>query len=666
MNLKTFLSQVDNFCNDADKSTLHLVIRELCKEISEDGREAFLKNLLSYVSRLQEETASESRGNSSNEAAGAISDNCYDKVQLSDKVQCSDEGLCSNAGLCSDKEQPRFIDKYIEEADRKERLNLSDEVNSLIEFFKDLNPENAYLDSELNENYDYYSSNYYYDEDYTDCEFEFNFTDSSEILTRVRRACSLVHKCTEYELFEDGWHLADVLMNLEIKVKGDIYHQNGEDSLSLWSLTEYGLLSSSYLKTAVNDFLSLIYFNFDAEKRIKLTLSLLLKDEYNVAIDFNSPKDFSLIDLTEYDDFLTQLIEGILKDNDLSNYKVDSYIKKIAESFSSKELLCLLAKKYLKTYPYLMKIYVLSLLKAKSNSPELLSLIINSAQELPAEYKEKAELLEYGILSARDLNQQKELEDLCLKLFSLKPCPANYLKLRYYAADYHKEDKTIRNIYERSYLENGKDNHGKDDHYFSELFINSKFTSDGYHLMRMLDGRVYEFFCSVKPKYSVENFNRTLFAKGLMLGVLLLCRNDVSNKAFDWIFPLVSKLFILNPDHNILNVLKFDLSHLYKEVPQDSIIKRWLENTSIENNYEDKLFSIIDSHVTTWIFEALASKKSSLYTDILNWIVCLQALYKILGCTDKSYELINSIKLKHSGKKVFLRKLKEIGVKDVL
>lgn len=665
MNLKTFLSQVDNFCNDADKSTLHLVIRELCKEISEDGREAFLQNLLSYVSRLQEEIASESRGNSSNEAAGAISDNCSDdncyyKVQLSDKVQCSDEGLCS------DKEQPRFIDKYIEEADRKERLNLSDEVNSLIEFFKDLNPENAYLDSELNENYDYYSSNYYYDEDYTDCEFEFNFTDSSEILTRVRRACSLVHKCTEYELFEDGWHLADVLMNLEIKVKGDIYHQNGEDSFSLWSLPEYGLLSSASLKTAVNDILSLIYFNFDAEKRINLTLSLLHKDEHNADVDFNSPKDSRVTDLTEYDDFLTQLIEDILKDNDLTNYKVDSYIKKIAESFSSKELLCLLAKKYLKTYPYLMKIYVLSLLKSKSNSPELLSFIISSAQEIPAEYEEKGELLEYGILSARALNQQKALEDLCLELFSLKPCPANYLKLRYYADDYHKEDWTIRNIYEKAYFETGKDNYINDNHYFSGLFINSKFTSDGYHLMRMFDGRAYEFFCSVTPSYSVQNFNRTLFAKGLMLGVLLLSRNDASNKAFDWIFPLVSNLFSLTPEHNILIVLKFELSHLYKEVPNDSILRLWLENTSIENNDENKLFSIIDSHVTTWIFEALASKRSSLYTDILNWIVCLQALCNNLGRTDKFYDLINSIKLKHSGKKVFLRKLKEIGVKDVL
>ena len=93
-----------------------------------------------------------------------------------------------------------------------------------------------------------------------------------------------------------------------------------------------------------------------------------------------------------------------------------------------------------------MKRYVDSLLDGVATSIEksdyeddcneelssILSLIIESLPKIQSKFGEKEDLIEQGILFAKKLKRQKDLENLCLELFSLKINPVNYLKLHYY------------------------------------------------------------------------------------------------------------------------------------------------------------------------------------------------------------------------------------------
>ena len=102
---------------------------------------------------------------------------------------------------------------------------------------------------------------------------------------------------------------------------------------------------------------------------------------------------------------------------------------------------------------------------------------------------------------------------------------------------------------------------------------------------------------------------------------------------------------------------------LLEDVPSSKeLMKLWLENTSIQNNYEDKLFSAIDVNFNNLIESALTSKRSNLYADVACWIVMLFDLYKIYQQDSKKAKLIDYIVTNHSGKKAFLRQLSAAGI----
>lgn len=64
----------------------------------------------------------------------------------------------------------------------------------------------------------------------------------------------------------------------------------------------------------------------------------------------------------------------------------------------------------------------------------------------------------------------------------------------------------------------------------------------------------------------------------------------------------------------------------------------------------------------TLIKQVLTSKRTSLYSDVICWVVMLFDLYKIYKLDNKRAKLIDYIITNHSGKKAFLKRLEEAGI----
>lgn len=253
-----------------------------------------------------------------------------------------------------------------------------------------------------------------------------------------------MHQCYEYGKFDKGWPLVENLLNLEVKVKGSLASYHGGQSLFFKDFSQYQLVPQRAISEVTYAVVPFIYFNFDEVDRILVIVSLLLKNDFNLKLDFSSLKDFQNIDLKDIDEFYKRLIQDFIN-QDL--YSADTLIYSLFDNLSSKTLQVSEAKKYLKNYPSLMKRYVDSLLDGVATSIEksdyeddcneelssILSLIIESLPKIQSKFGEKEDLIEQGILFAKKLKRQKDLENLCLELFSLKINPVNYLKLHYYS-----------------------------------------------------------------------------------------------------------------------------------------------------------------------------------------------------------------------------------------
>lgn len=483
-----------------------------------------------------------------------------------------------------------------------------------------------------------------------------------------------MHQCYEYGKFDKGWPLVENLLNLEVKVKGSLASYHGGQSLFFKDFSQYQLVPQRAISEVTYAVVPFIYFNFDEVDRILVIVSLLLKNDFNLKLDFSSFKDFQNIDLKDIDEFYKRLIQDFIN-QDL--YSADTLIYSLFDNLSSKTLQVSEAKKYLKNYPSLMKRYVDSLLDGVATSIEksdyeddcneelssILSLIIESLPKIQSKFGEKEDLIEQGILFAKKLKRQKDLENLCLELFSLKINPVNYLKLHYYSDDYHKYDVKIQDIYEAYFCDN---NSIEGSNICGLLYsgFNDDVSENGYRLMRILDGRVIDLCCSVKRLLNDHSYKDSLFYKGLLLGYILLSKKESPKQAYEFVQSELSELFTMY-SHLVLGMSRFSLNKakLLEDVPSSKeMMKLWLENTSIQNNYEDKLFSAIDVNFNNLIESALISKRSSLYGDVACWIVMLFDLYKIYKQDSKKAKLIDYIVTNHSGKKAFLRQLSAAGI----
>lgn len=630
MNLKTFLTAIDNVCLEGNKETLHLFIRELARDLPEEDRDDFYKKLVKA------------------------------KIEASKTSKNTDFDILSLLKIGVDDNSQ---DKKIED-------KISKEVDELVDYFSTLDPKKAYLDSVYNEFYDYRHHNY----DELDDNCEFFFKDHFDLIKKIKKACDAVHQCYEYGLFAKGWPLVEKLLNLEVKVKGSLASYHGVQSLFFRDFSQYQLVPKRAISEVTYAVVPFIYFNFDEVDRILVIASLLMKNDFELNLDFSSLKDFQNIDLKDIDEFYERLIQDFINQD---FYNADTLIYSLFDNLSSKKQQVSEAKKYLKTYPRLMKRYVDSLLDGvatsieKSNNEDdcneelssMLDLIIKSIPKIPSDFGEKEDLIEQGILFSKKLKRQKDLENLCLELFSLKTNPVNYLKLRYYSDDYHKYDVKIQDIYEAYY----GDNKSIEVSNICGLVysgFNDDISENGYRLMRILDGRVIDLCGCDKRLLNDQSYKDSLFYHGLLLVYLLLSKKDCKKRAYEFVHSESSTLFTLySSTFGELSMFSLNKAKLLDAVPSSKeLMKLWLENTSVQNNYEDKLFSVIDMNFNNLIESALISKRSSLYDDIACWIVMLFDLYKIYKQDSKKAKLINYIVTKHSGKKALLRRLEEAGV----
>lgn len=577
--------------------------------------------------------------------------------------------------------------------DKEPEENLSDygtvdevkkELEELEQYFSSTDFDTVYLDSEID---DVCNDEYSFALD--EPEWEYKFWDNFGILEHLDRAFSVIRGCYEYGLFKEGWPLVKQIANIGIFVEGEAASEF-DDCMHYWNFSEYGVFSYEKVNAFSHSLLPFIFFNCTPKDRVRTVFSLLCDSDFCIGFDWSSLNKFTNISAQERDDFFINLIRPLIEIMNNFDLGPEIVVRDLICNISSQDLLIEEAKQYLNTYPKFMISYVLSSFNKAMNNTEapvaaalankavtalsLLSLIQETVEEIPSKFDEKLYLLEIGIRLAKFVKKQDIVEDLSLLKFSLKPSPKNYLKLRYLSDDYHKYDEQIREIYEKAYTKEftNKQKRITIDQDIEPSYFN-EFSMYDYYLMKMLDGRYEEAFFKVRKGVDVKSYPDSLFYKGLLLGYLLLVNGKCKDITFDFIKSNVGAFFTLFDDLDFMDDGDLDyfmddgdeLEQLSESFPPaDVLMKLWLDHTSIQNGYEEKLFEIVDENLYRLITEMLASKRTCFDEDVINLVVMLLNIYDAKGCHEKKERLLTYIATEHLGKRAFIKRLYDVtGIK---
>lgn len=671
MKLKKIVEQIDSVCADATPQLLHHFIRSYVLSIPEPNRESFLKQL---------------------------------------------SLACSNSNkLISTKESDRLIVKSI-----------LDEFSSLEDFFSQLKKDSIFLETRnLDSFYDDDEDDYDGEEDeYDDDEDDFDddeyedddadeetydtdedddcdaddendrdencniytslscvFTDNFNIKNNICRCLEIVHKCSELELYQEGYKLAKKLYAIKVKIKGESFLHNQSDTLSLWELHEQKLISDDKLRLFCEEYLSFLYFCTEGEKRISLVLELLFNVENYLNCDVLEPLSFSTLkndgssDLKRLDSFLIDLIAAIAKkgsESDIYLY-VNELLPLISSPKQQKELILSQAS----SNPDLLRDYVASVIEDK---PEAALDLILSVPKISSNTLEKFELLDLGILAASHFKKQQALEDLCLELFTCMPSLTNYLKLRYYSENYHKYDHKIQDILKQN---NPQKNGASSKFGYQLFFFEDSFllepSPESYYFICLIEGRFDEFFENIQKtdfkKGPAYDFGNNVFYKGLLLCALLLAGKHDENMdektakskalgkpSHKFIKKDLAEMFSLVLYFDYLDLSKLENLKIYAEIPSEKLISLWFENTVLSADDTVSLLRDFSSNVTDMIDTVLEANRTSLFPAIAEWIKVLSEIYTYYGEEQRLVELQDLILTKYSGKKTLINLLKKKGI----
>ena len=244
MRLPQFLKEVDEITGSMEQEELTAFVHEMARTLDEGRREGFLDMLNRYYGEA-------------------------DKSDDEEPVTPQDDG----------------------------QANTVNKIESIIVELEEINEGEKHLDSEYNEEWDdWYNSD----------EEEVLFSDPDNLLVTVSEAITLIHKCVDMNLIEEGCRLVETVCYLEVYAEGD-YNDYDGSTLGIEKLYEHKLLYGN-IEDCLKECLYLTYLGNDLHERAE-NIYLLFDRFRNHRVRLEDILQMGDRELPEFDDFLSLWID---------------------------------------------------------------------------------------------------------------------------------------------------------------------------------------------------------------------------------------------------------------------------------------------------------------------------------------------------------------------
>ncbi len=289
------------------------------------------------------------------------------------------------------------------------------------------------LDSEINYQY---TNRWGWDDD----ECEFIYSDPEDILPTINKAIGLLHRCIDLEAYPEGAELARNLFSLTVDVDGDYNDYDGYP-LQIDDLFNEELLDGTY-EDFVHDALYLIYVGNGLSERPAILYNYLSSLSY-ANIKLEDIMQVGDRDLPDFDEFLPLWIEYLGKQN---GSKSNDLLGE-ALSMTGEDQYLTAAQKFSDIHPELYKRILQNGMSGQDDAA-MMKIGLEALEKIGKMSVLRGEIALLTADFANKINDSETAEHCWLEAFRSDPSVENYLRLRFFSADYEAISADVRKIYE--------------------------------------------------------------------------------------------------------------------------------------------------------------------------------------------------------------------------
>lgn len=362
------------------------------------------------------------------------------------------ERLFSFAGQSLEKDQSKKQDASYQE-------NLKKEIEKALEQLACIDNGEIALAEVINEEYD----DWYGEDD------DILYEDPENICEAVQKGCDLVHECADREMYQEGYGLADFLLQMEISTDGEYYG----DTLSLRDLASQGLIQLDY-ESFLTDALLSAYWGNPLEERPD-ALYWILENASDDKITLESLMQKSPRELDQLPEFLVLWIGYLGKAN---GKRAERLLQEAVDLTDNPDVLLDAARKYTDLHPVLY-LQALEQYRETGQIEHGLEIGKEALERISSNCQIRSQAALMTAELALVLKRKEEAEHCWLEAFRSVCSEVNYLRLVLECQDYGKYQQEAEGIYMASLGKPSQQETARycqrNDAYYALLFFSGKF-----------------------------------------------------------------------------------------------------------------------------------------------------------------------------------------------
>lgn len=500
------------------------------------------------------------------------------------------------------------------------------------------------LEGELNEEYDDW---------YDDCGDEFLFEDPKGVLSTMEKACELVHRCVDAELYQEGYELFSQLWRLEVTVEGS-YCEYMESTMGWKELLDNGLIEAD-VRQLMLDALYLAYKSLSMEERSRVLFEIF--DKAGTKLTLEALLQAGDGELPYWTEFLPHWIDYL---GSQAGDTADRLLTEALEMQSDDELFIEMARKYAVEHPQLYEQLLQQGLETDGRDAQWEALGEEALQKIPQAYRIRSRAALWTSVYALRQNRQEAAQGYWLEAFRSDTSLANYLRLRLESRDFAKYRDSARRIYEEQH-----EKHEESGVCIAKALRENRLSDTVYYGLCFFDGEFHRVLDEAMNVKEALGWSCTFMKTGLALFLLLLYEGDELPPSVGQMCSMAEEALSFRAEEYIQGVPELTVPETGKENNISffgQCVSRWKKATEVPEEEKEKLLARVEQWIEQRTEGIMHNTRRNYYGECADFIAALGEVRESRGVKGAKERVLQSYRARYPRHSAFHQELRARGM----
>ena len=490
-----------------------------------------------------------------------------------------------------------------------------------------------------------------YDDWYNSDEDEFLYEDSEGVLDIIENACKIVHQCVDYELFKEGYELADILLTAEIMVKGD-YLEYANTPLYMAELDSKGLIKYEY-RRLVLEALYCAYQSHSNQSRPEVLYRIICNSECDDITLENMMQD-AKEDLEQQDEFLDAWICYL---GERVGTEAEKYLK---EAVALKNNVAKSLEYARRFFPYHPGIYEQIMLQVaiSGNDEELFSIGQEALSSIQKQYLVRSRIALLAASASLRLGKQEEAEECWVEAFQSDTKTLHYLRLICESLDNSRHRECLKTVYVSEFEKAKKENNRS--YQSGELRVNM-LDNHSYYTIAFFDGEFQHVINAGMNVKEALGWSSTFMKSGIALFLLFLYQGeDLSAGCREMCENIVSMIGFSVEEYSK------GLNHIFEMNNIElfwNLFTKWKKSMFMAEAEQESIISKLEKWIQMRVEGIMQKNRRNYYGECAAFVAALGEVRESRGEKNGKDYLLEVYRAQYSRRSAFQSELRDFGMK---